>query len=212
MIDDARGLFTADMAANLLAAFLLVLALLPYAEPPAADPSPAAAVTVLSERAFVDALHGRASAGADSGRYFDIRDTRDLAAACREPSERAPTVLPVLDPAILPVIARSNCPQVRAAKVLIVPAPLKGLDGDWSPAMRRLFAAPLAPEEFRRALLSLLRGGDGDTVTETSRSATMLETLRRLWTEIRPWTDFAVGALLLVVLFRIRNSRTEGAS
>ena len=212
MIDGARGLFTADMAANLLAAFLLVLALLPYAEPPSADPSPAVAMTVVSERAFVDALHRRAAEGPSSGRSVDIRHARDMSASCGEASDREARILLVLDPELLPALARSACPGFRGARLLIVPAPLKGPDGDWSQAVRRLFTAPLAPEEFRRALLALLQGGNGTDAADRSRPQGALEILRRRWAEIRPWMDFITAGVMLALFFRIRNVHARGAS
>ncbi len=212
MIGDARGLFAADMAANLLAAFLLVLALLPYAEPPSFDARPAGPLKVASGSAFVDALHRRAVEGAASGDAVEIRDERDVAAACKETSEKGPSILFVLDPLRLPAIARSACSGFPGTRVLIIPASLKGPDGDWSAAVRRLFAAPLSPEDFRRALLMLLQGGDGTGIVDETSASWAFDTLRRRWSEFRAWGDFLVAAAMLSLLFRIRNTRIRGRS
>jgi hypothetical protein len=211
--EDARGIFAADMAANLLAAFLLILALLPYAEPPAGSAARETAMTVTSGRAFVEALHRRAVEGADGGRHVEIRRARDLARACGRPSETEPLNLVILDPQLLPTVARTGCPALARARLLIVPASLKGADGDWSPAVRRLLAVPDTPEAFRRDLLALLQGGVPADAAEAAHTSGMIAAIRRLADDLRRWGDFITAAAIIIFLRRrVSVTRERGSS
>ena len=213
MTEDSRGIFTADMAANLLAAFLLILALLPYAETPAVERVSAVPMTVVSGPAFVDALHRRAVDGAERGPAVEIREDRDLAIACARAEASGQAVLLVLDAELLPTVARSGCRALAGARILIVPASLKGADGDWSSAVRRLFAAPDTPETFRRGLLALLQGGPPGGSPDSESSTGMLATLGRLGDDLRRWGDFITAAVMLIFLAtRVGTARERGSS
>lgn len=209
MTEDARGIFAADMAANLLAAFLLVLALLPYAERSEPAPAPPTAMTVTSGRAFVDALHRHAAQWPDQDVSIEIRHARDVAAACGRPSGGAAALL-VLDAELLPVIARAGCPALAHARLLLVPPSLKGSDGDWSPAVRRLFAAHDGAEDFRRRLLALLQGGGPGIAADAERGA--LAHVMSFGQALRRWGDFITAAVMLIFLVRVLNARERGSA
>ncbi len=210
MTDESRSIFAADMAANLLAAFLLILALMPYAERAEPEAPPTVAMTVTSGRAFVDALHRRAVEGAGPGSSFEIRHERDIAAACGPTSGAAPVLL-VLKAELLPAIARGGCRTRAAAQILIVPSALKAADGDWSPAMRRLLAAPEDPDAFRRRLLALLQGGPGAS-GEAGVPPRALAHLLSIGEALRRWGDFITAAVMLILLVRVRTARERGST
>ncbi len=191
---DTDGIFAADLASNLLVVFLLVLAVLPYATQPSTPEKEPDVRRLLTGRAFVEALHDRATGARGPEAFVEIgRGTTGCVKA-----GGADRIEVVLDPPAMMRMLRAGCPSGAETRVMIVPASLKGPDGDWSPAMKGLFAAPGGLDRFRDELLRLLeRGAEPSTDVPQTFSAS----LAALRDGLMRWRDFVTAMLALMLFF-----------
>jgi hypothetical protein len=159
----SSGYFWADLASNILAAFLvLFLATIELSESPNEDASSrySSPFSVLSRQDFIRALH--AYALDQQSEHYRIIGENGETTDCDAINKAGDSslILIAFKTEGLALLSAPSCSLSRRANVLFVPESLQSSKGGFSAAMNDLLADPGDLENFTQALARLLEGGN----------------------------------------------------